>query len=85
MRNQQQSGGQKNETMARRTKVNWCLPSLKHCENIIKEGVQLYLTGNSNLLSHRKNTFYSNRAASYNISKVIHRVDSELERCPFLV
>ena len=31
MRSQQQSGGQLNETLARRTKVNWCLPSLKQC------------------------------------------------------
>ena len=45
MRNQQQSGGQLNETLARRTKVNWCLPSLKHCDKIIKEGVTLYLCG----------------------------------------
>ncbi|CAB4018432.1 Hypothetical predicted protein [Paramuricea clavata] len=45
MRNQQQSGGQSNDTLARRTKVNWCLPSLKHCEKIIKEGVRLYLEG----------------------------------------
>ena len=28
MRAQQQSGGQTNETLARRTKLNWCLPSL---------------------------------------------------------
>ena len=35
MQNQQQSGGQKNETLARRTKLNWRLPSLANCENII--------------------------------------------------
>ena len=29
MQNQQQSGGQNNETLARGTKLNWCLPSLK--------------------------------------------------------
>ena len=31
MHNQQQSGDQSNDTLVRRTKVNWCLPSLKHC------------------------------------------------------
>ena len=29
MRAQQQPGGQSNETLSRRTKLNWCLPSLK--------------------------------------------------------
>ena len=45
MPNQQQSGGQLNETLAQRTKVNWCLLSLKHCDEIIKEAVALYLCG----------------------------------------
>ena len=40
MRAQQQSGGQANDNLARRTKINWCLPSLKHCEGIIQESVQ---------------------------------------------
>ena len=36
MRAQQQSGGQSNETLSRRTKLNWCLPSLKKCDDIIR-------------------------------------------------
>ena len=85
MRSQQQPGGQSNEALARRTKVNWCLPSLKNCESIIKEGVALYHTGDKQMPSHRKNTFFSTRAKSYNVSKVVDRVDSEQGRCPFLI
>ena len=39
MRAQQQSGGQSNETLARQTKLSWCLPSLKKCNAIIDESV----------------------------------------------
>eukprot|EP00794_Sanderia_malayensis_P001887 gene1887-2140_t len=85
IRNQQQFGGQRNDTLVRQTKVNWCLPSLKNCDRIIQEGVELYLTGDNNMPSHRKNTSYSSRAASYNVSKVVDRVDSDLGRCPFLI
>lgn len=84
MRAQQQSGGQLNETLARRTKLNWCLPSLKKCDSIIKESVHLYFTGDDVIRRHRKNTLFSSRAKEYSVSKVFDRVDSELGRCPFL-
>ena len=81
MRNQQQSGGQLNETLARRTKVNWCLPSMKHCEDIIKEGVALYLQGDDAIKAHKKNTFFSGRS-KYFVSKVVDHLPTE--RCSFL-
>ena len=59
MRNQQQSGGQSNKTLVQRTKVNWCLPSLKQCEDLIKEGVDLYLKGDNVIKAHRVNLFFS--------------------------
>lgn len=83
MRAQQQSGGQLNETLARRTKLNWCLPSLKYCNGIISESVRLYLKLDV-MRSHRQNTFFSGRAQEYSTSKVVDRVDSVLGRCPFL-
>jgi hypothetical protein len=81
MRAQQQSGGQSNETLARRTKLNWCLPSLKKCEPIIHESVQLYLHGDDELRPHRQRAFFSEK---YCVSKVVDRIDSDLGRCPFL-
>ena len=84
MRNQQQSGGQLNEALARRTKVNWCLPSLRHCDEIIKEAVALYLRGDDVIRPHLKNTFFSGRAKEYFVSKVVDRIDADCGRCPFL-
>ena len=84
MRAQQQSGGQANDTLARRTKLNCCLPSLRKCESIIKESVQLYLKGDGKIKAHRITTFFSSRAHTYNVSKVVDRVDSNTGRCPFL-
>ena len=84
MRAQQQSGGQANDNLARRTKINWCLPSLKHCEGIIQESVQTYFQGDDEIKAHRRNAFVSTRANEYFVSKVVDRVDSELGRCPFL-
>lgn len=84
MRSQQQSGGQLNETLARRTKVNWCLPSLKQCEGIIKEAVALYLRGDDVIKAHKKNTFFSGRAKEYFVSKVVDRHHADSGRCLFL-
>ena len=85
MRNQQQSGGKLNETLERRAKVNWCLPSLRHCDEIIKEAVALYLRGDDVIRPHMKNTFFSGRAKEYFVSKVVDRIDADSGRCPFLV
>lgn len=84
MRAQQQSGGQTNETLARRTKLNWCLPSLTNCDQIIRDGVNIYLKGDEALRAHRQNTFFSGRGKDYLVSKVVDRVDREKGRCPFL-
>ena len=84
MRAQQQSGGQLNETLSRRTKLNWCLPSLEKCDDIIHESVNLYLRGDDVIRSHRRNAFFSGYEKHYSISKVVDRIDSYSSRCPFL-
>ena len=84
MRSQQQSGGQSNETLARRTKLQWALPSLQNCKNIIKDGIKTYIQGDDKLRPHRQNTFFSSRNKDYVVSKVIDRIDSDKGRCPFL-
>ena len=45
MRYQQQSGGQENDTLVTRSKLNWCLPSLKLCDSIIKETIKINQNG----------------------------------------
>ena len=74
MRAQQQSGGQSNETLARRTKLN----------NIIKQSVSVYLKGDDNIRAHRQRAFFSRHQNHHSVSKVIDRVNSDLGRCPFL-
>ena len=74
MRHQQQSGGRSNSTLVRRTKVNWCVPSLKNCESIIKKSVCLYLEGDNTIQAHPVNSFFSSRANKYDCSKVVDRV-----------
>ena len=80
----QQSGDQSNENLARRTKINWCLPSLKLCDGIIQENVQTYFQGDDKMKRHRRHTFVSSRASDYSVSKVVDHVDSESSCCPFL-
>jgi len=84
MRAQQQSGGQSNETLSRRTKLNWCLPSLKKCDDIINESVSLCLKGDDVICSHGRNAFFSGYEKHYSFSKVVDRVDSYSGRCRFL-
>lgn len=81
MRAQQQSAGQANEAMLRRTKVNWCLTSLKKCNSIIIESMRLYLEGDDKLRPHRQRAFFSER---YCVSKVVDIIDCDLGCCPFL-
>lgn len=67
-RAQKQSGGQSNETLSRRTKLNWCLPSLKKCDDIIHESVSLHLKGDDVIRSHGRNAFLSGYQKHYSVS-----------------
>ena len=84
MRSQQIVGGQSNENLVRRTKVNWCLPPIAKCKNIVDEAVKIYHEGDEKIKPHSYNIFQSARATSYDVSKVIDRVNATKGRCPFL-
>ena len=85
MRSQQQGGGQHNDTLVTRAKLSWCLPSLRNCEQIIREGIKIYHDGDGDKIKkHRRYVFTSNRHMDYGISKVLDRVDIDEGRCPFL-
>ena len=83
MKAQQQSGSQSNKNLAR-TKINWCLPSLKLCDGIIQESVQTYSQNNDKIKGHRRHTSVSSKASNYSVSKVMNHIDSESGCCPFL-
>ena len=61
------------------------MPSIfEKYKQLIKEAVTLYLDGEKDLPSHRVATFFSNRARTYDVSKVVDRIDAEEGHCPFL-
>ena len=62
IRCQEQLGGQRNENLVRRTKVNWCLPSLVNSESIISEAVSICHKGDEKIPPYRVNTFFTDRA-----------------------
>ena len=85
MRYQQQSGGQENDTLVTRSKLNWCLPSLKLCDSIIKKAIKIYQNGDGDQIKrHRRNTFSSVKHKNYKFSKVLDRVENNEGRGPFL-
>ena len=84
MRWQNQPGGQTNENLVRRTKVNWCLASLVNCELIISEAASIYHQGDEKIPTNRANTFFTGRVKTYKTSKDIDHVESKERRCPFL-
>ena len=47
MNMQEQDGGQKLETLANRSRVDWCLPSVLQCERPIQEMAKLYIEGDT--------------------------------------
>ena len=76
MRNQQQSGGQLNETLELRAKVIWCLLPLRYCS--------LYLCGDGVIQPYMKSSFLSGRAKESFISKVFDQIDTNLDAALFL-
>nr|XP_039253066.1 uncharacterized protein LOC120330255 [Styela clava] len=79
MKTHQQSGGQSNETLARRTIVDWQFPMPAQCPHTIREVAKLYLDGDQerDLAKHRLPVFMDSRgrAKQYrSSSKVLDRV-----------
>ena len=77
MRYQQQNGGQENDTLVTRSKLNWCLPSLKLCDSVIKEAIKIYQNGDGDQIKrHRRNIFSSVKHKNYKFLKVFDRVQN---------
>lgn len=86
MKSQQQPGGQSNNTLSLRTKLDWCLPNVLQGERMIKEVASLYIKGNEKkgLKKHRMPVL-CDRPAIGNTSKVMKRIEKSDTRMPFLL
>jgi hypothetical protein len=46
---QEKDGGQSQEVLAMRTKLDWCLPSIIQCEKALSGMAKLYIEGDKSL------------------------------------
>ncbi len=83
MRAQQKSGGQSDENLGRRTKLSWCLPSLKSCDDIIGESVKIYLKSDENIQAHRQTTFFLEEQRSMKSQKSLTELMQKREDVRF--
>ena len=70
MGHQQQLGGQSNAILHN-------IQSLVGARSLWGS-VKLYHKGDKDIMAHKTNIFYSGRPRSYNVSKVVDRVDADL-------
>ncbi len=86
MKSQQQPGGQSNETLSLRTKLDWCLPNVLQGERIVEEVASLYVNGDKKkgLKKHRIPVL-CDRPAVGDTSKVIKRIKETDVQMPFLL
>ncbi len=84
MKSQQQPGGQSNETLSLRTKLDWCLPNVLQGERIVEEVASLYVNGDKKkgLKKHRIPVL-CDRPAVGDTSKVIKRIKETDVQMPF--
>ena len=88
MESQEQDGGQKTETHAARAKVDWCLRSVLHCDNVLDEIADMYIEGDAKQKLKRHNVPVYRDARSIHFqngySKVLNRIASSPNPFPFL-
>jgi hypothetical protein len=82
MDSQQQCGGQDNDTLALRTKVDWCLPDITQCLPFASECAKLYVQGGDGLARHYVGGLQSSK---HIVSKVYDRHASSSTRLPYLL
>lgn len=87
METQEKDGGQSQEVLTMRTKVDWCLPPLIQCEKSLSSIAELYIKGDKSLglKRHFIPIYKEKNQSSREMSKVIERLSKEPSRLPFLV
>ena len=82
---QQQDGGQHNETLSLRAKLDWSLPNVLQSEKMVREVAKLYLKGSKEHgLKKHSLPIIGDGKKKYTHSKVLDRMESENGRIPFL-
>ena len=69
MGTQRQDGGQSNDTLALRTKLDWCLPNIMQCVPLCREAILVYMDG----LPHQGISRHLVGNAGRALSKVLNR------------
>ncbi|CAB3997079.1 Hypothetical predicted protein [Paramuricea clavata] len=87
MKSQLQPGGQSNDTLSVRTKLDWCLPNVLQGDRMIKEVANLYINRDKKkgLKKHKAPVLCERPPTGSNTSKVIKRIEKSDARLPFLL
>jgi hypothetical protein len=88
MDTQEKDGGQSQDVLTMRTKVDWCLPPLVRCEKALSAMADLYINGDKSLgLKRHFIPIYKDggNRSNRDLSKVIERLAKKSPRLPFLV
>ena len=85
VKSQQQPGGQSNQNLSLRAKLDWCLPNLLQSGTMVKEVSKLYIQGCKDM-GHKKHALpIIANENPYRNSKVLDRVEDSDARLPFLL
>lgn len=84
MKSQQQLGGQNNENLSLRAKLDWSLPNILQSERMIKEVANLYVHGDTGKGLKRHTIPVICDKNPYRRSKVLDRLEKTKARLPFL-
>eukprot|EP00794_Sanderia_malayensis_P013290 gene13289-biopygen10600 len=85
MKSQQHSGGQSNDTVSLRTKLDWSLPNVMQADKMVKEVAAIYIKGDSSkgLKMHRLPVIGDHKSVIAK-SKVVQKLQAAQSRLPFL-
>ncbi len=87
MDTQEKDGGQSQNVLTMRTKVDWCLPPLIQCEKSLSAMADLYINGDKalGLKRHFIPVYKGGNRSNRDLSNVIERLSKKSPRWPFLV
>ena len=86
MDSQEKDGGQSQEVLTMRTKLDWCLPSIIQCENALSGMAKIYIDGDKSLgLKRHFIPVYKDARSARDKSLVMERLCKTPARLPFLV
>ena len=85
VKSQQQPGGQSNQNLSLRAKLDWCLPNILQSDTMVKEVSKLYIQGCKDMGLKKHALPIIGDGSPYRNSKVLDRVEDSDARLPFLL